>query len=197
MQGKKEKTCFSLLSTVRLSKFWYDTFLMNLRVTVRIWKSQISIAEIQTGINDESKNHATISTIFLFGGVEYCLKTTLFSPSFLFSKKAVRCSSTSGTLMLHWCIWIWVFLNEEEWMWSRGSPVTIWNYYRQYIFYVIASNWVSCLLSGLHLTGSNGVVLQIKLLSYGSLPLVPTLTWCLQKVQVCVLCRALTLFFVC
>lgn len=51
---------------------------MTFRVTVWILKSQISIAEIETGINDESKNRATIPVTFLLGGVEYCLKITFF-----------------------------------------------------------------------------------------------------------------------
>lgn len=48
----------------------YDTVLMNLRVMVWILKSQISITENETGIHDESENHATVSVIFLRGGVE-------------------------------------------------------------------------------------------------------------------------------
>lgn len=49
---------------------------MILRVMVWILKSQISIAEVENGINDESKNHATMSVIFLSGDIEYCLKVT-------------------------------------------------------------------------------------------------------------------------
>lgn len=63
----------SLLDLVSFDK--YDTFLMILRVMVWILKSQISIAEVENGIHDASKNHATISVIFS-GDIEYCLKVT-------------------------------------------------------------------------------------------------------------------------
>lgn len=88
---------------------------MTFRVTVWILKSQISIAEIETGINDESKNYATISIIFLLGGVEYCLKKHFFflPPSYL-AKGPLDVAVLQVTFMLDLRIWIWVFLIEKS-----------------------------------------------------------------------------------
>lgn len=62
---------------------------------VWILKSQIAIAETERGGNDESKNHAAVSVVFILDDGEHCLKIT-FSSSLLYGKKDSRCSNTSG-----------------------------------------------------------------------------------------------------